>query len=29
MRVCVPPVKFGNVLPSMLTVSTCVASSIE
>src|SRR5262249_59576293 len=29
MRVCVPPVKFGNVLPSILTVSTCVASSIE
>src|SRR5262249_20040483 len=29
MRVCVPPVKFGYVLPSMLTVSTCVASSIE
>src|SRR5262249_135708 len=29
MRVCVPPVKFGYVLPSMLTVSTFVASSIE
>jgi hypothetical protein len=29
IRVCVPPVKLGNVLPSTLTVSTWVASSIE
>jgi len=29
MRVCVPLAKLGNVLPSTLTVSTWVASSIE